>query len=29
MIYNVQVHLNAKWHLVIDQDACPAFWKQI
>ena len=28
MIYNIQAHLNPRWHLVIDQDACVAFWKQ-
>ena len=28
MIYNVQGHLNPRWRLVIDRDACVAFWKQ-
>ena len=28
MIYNLQAHLNLRWSLVIDRDACAAFWKQ-
>ena len=28
MICNVQAHLNLRWRLVIDRDACAAFWKQ-
>ena len=28
MIYNLQAHLNPRWHLVIDQDACAVFWKR-
>ena len=28
MIYYVQAHLNPRWRLGIDQDACAAFWKQ-
>ena len=28
MIYYVQAHLNPRWRLVIDQDACAVFWKQ-
>ena len=28
MMYNVQAHLNPTWRLVIDRDACAAFWKQ-
>ena len=27
VIYNVQVHLNPRWCLIIDRDACAAFWK--
>ena len=27
VIYNFQVHLNPRWHLIIDRDACAAFWK--
>ena len=27
MIYNLQVHLNPRWRLIIDRDACAAFWK--
>ena len=27
MIYNVQVHLNPRWRLIIARDACAAFWK--
>ena len=27
-IYNVQAHLNPRWSLVIDRDACAEFWKQ-
>ena len=26
--FNVQAHLNSRWRLVIDRDACAAFWKQ-
>ena len=26
MIYNVQAHLNPRWRLVIDRDACATFW---
>ena len=28
MMYNVQAQLNPRWHLVIYQDTCAAFWKQ-
>ena len=28
MVYNVQAHLNPRWRLVLDRDACAAFWKQ-
>ena len=28
MIFNLQVHLNPRWHLVIDRDARAAFSKQ-
>ena len=28
VIYNVQAHLNPRWRLVIDRDACATFWKQ-
>ena len=28
MIYNVQAHLNPRWCLFIDRDACATFWKQ-
>ena len=27
VIYNVQVHLNPRWCLIIDRDVCAAFWK--
>ena len=29
MIYNVQAHLTPRWCLVINRDACAAFWKQL
>ena len=28
MIFNAQGHLNSRWCLVIDREACAAFWKQ-
>ena len=28
MNYNAQAHPNPRWCLVIDLDACAAFWKQ-
>ena len=28
MIYNLQAHLNPIWYLLIDREACAAFWKQ-
>ena len=29
MIYNVQAHVTPRWCLVINREACAAFWKQL
>ena len=27
-MYNLKAHLNTRWRLVIDRDACVTFWKK-